>query len=43
MCQFYKDEICILEYIMSALGIEIEDEVIKGVKNWLKLKLMRNI
>ena len=32
-CQFHKDEICFLGYIVLAQGVRIEDEQIKAVKN----------
>ena len=42
-CQFYKNEIRFLGYIVSAQGIRIEDKQIKIVKNWPKLTLVKNI
>ena len=42
-CQFYKDEVCFLGYIMSTQEVKIEDKQIKVVKNWPELILVRNI
>ena len=33
-CQFHKDEIWFLGYVISSHGIQIEDKKIKAVKNW---------
>ena len=33
-CQFYKDEVRFLGYVVSSQGIQMEDEKIKAVKNW---------
>ena len=41
--QFHQDEVCFLEYVMSAQGVQLEDERIEAVKNWLELKSMRDI
>ena len=32
-CQFYKDKICFLGYIVFVLEVKIEDKQIKAVKN----------
>ena len=42
-CQFHKDKICFLGYIVLAQGVRIEDEQIKAVKNWPKLTSIRHI
>ena len=42
-CQFHKDEVCILEYIVSAQRVQIEDERIKAVRNWPEPKSIRDI
>ena len=33
-CQFHKDEVRFLKYVVSSQGIRIEDEKIEAVKNW---------
>ena len=42
-CRFYKDEICFLDYIVSAWGIKINDKKIELVKNWPKPQLVKDI
>ena len=42
-CQFYKDEVCFLGYIVSAQGVRMEDEQIKVVKNWPESTSVRDI
>ena len=33
-CQFHKDEVRFLGYVVSAQGVRMEDEQIEAVKNW---------
>ena len=42
-CQFHKNEMRFLGYVISSQGIRIEDERIEAIRNWLKLKLVRDI
>ena len=42
-CQFYKNDICFLSYIVLAQKIKIKDEQIKVIKNWPKPMLIRDI
>ena len=42
-CQFHKDEMQFLGYIVLSQDIRIEDERIKAVRNWPKLKSVRDI
>ena len=42
-CQFHKDEVCFLEYVVLAQRIRIKDERIEVVRNWPKPKSMRDI
>ena len=42
-CQFHKDEVCFLGYIVSAQGVRMEDEQIEAVKNWPELTFIRDI
>ena len=42
-CQFHKDKICFLGYIMLAQGVKIEDKWIKTMKNWPKPTSARDI
>ena len=42
-CHFYKSEVRFLEYVLSAQGIQIKDKGIQEVKNWPKLKSMKDI
>ena len=32
-CQFYKDKVCFLSYIVLAQGVRIEDKQMEAVKN----------
>ena len=34
-CQFYKNEVCFLGYVILAQGVRMEDKQIKMVKNYL--------
>ena len=40
---FYKDEIPLLKYVMLGKRISIKDKKIKTIRNWPKLKLVRDI
>lgn len=42
-CQFHKDKVRFLGYVLSAQKIQIEDERIEAVSNWLEPKSMGNI
>ena len=42
-CQFRKNQICFLGYLILALKIKIKDKQIEVVKNWPKLTLKRDI
>ena len=42
-CQFHKDKICFLNYVISAQRVKIEDERIKIVKNWPEPKSVKDI
>ena len=42
-CQFYKDKVCFLGYVVSAHRVQMEDKKIETVKNWPKPKFMRDI
>ena len=42
-CQFHQDKIHFLEYIVSAQGMQMEDERIEAVRNWPELKSIRDI
>ena len=42
-CWFLKNQVWFLEYVMSAQRIEIEDEEIEAVKNWLEQKSIKEI
>ena len=42
-CRFYQDEIRFLGYVILSKGISMEAERIEVVKDWLKLKSVRNI
>ena len=42
-CQFHKDKVCFLGYVVLAEKVRIEDEQIKAVKNWPKQTLVRDI
>ena len=39
----YKDKVCFLKYVVSAQRIEIVDERIEKVENWLKPKFVCDI
>ena len=41
--QFHKNEMQFLRYVVSSQGIRIEDERIKVVRNWPKLKSVQDI
>ena len=41
--QFYQNEVCFLRYVVSAQKVQMEDEKIKVIKNWPKLKSVRDI
>ena len=43
MCHFYKDKVCFLGYVVSAHWIQIKDERIEAVKNWLEPEFMHDI
>ena len=42
-CRFYKDKVRFLGYVVSSQGIQMKDERIKVVRNWPKLKSVRDI
>ena len=42
-CQFHKNKVCFLGYVVSAHGVQIEDERIEVIKNWPQPKSVRNI
>ena len=42
-CQFHTDKVCFLRYVVSAHWVQIENERIKVVKNWLKPKSVHDI
>ena len=42
-CWFHQDEVCFLGYVMSAQGVQIEDERIEAVRNWPESKWVRDI
>ena len=42
-CRFYQNEICFLGYVVSAQRVQIEDERIEAVRNWLEPKLVKDI
>ncbi len=42
-CQFHKDEVQFLSFIVSAQGIRIEEKKIEAVKAWLEPQSIRNI
>ena len=42
-CQFHQDEVCFLEYVVSAQGVQMEDERIEAVRNWPEPKSVRDI
>ena len=42
-CQFYKDKVQFLDYVVSVQRVRIEDEKIKAMKNWFEPKSIKNI
>ena len=42
-CQFYKDKVCFLGYILLVQIVQIKNNKIDIVKNWPKSKSMQNI
>lgn len=40
---FYKDEVCFLGYIVLSQKRKMKDKKLKRVRNWLELKLIRDI
>ena len=42
-CQFHQNEICYLEYIMSAQEVQMKDKKFEEIKNWPKPKLIKDI
>ena len=42
-CCFHQDEVRFLRYVVSTQRIQMEDEKIKAVKNWLEPKSVRDI
>ena len=42
-CRFHQDEVCFLGYVVSAQGIQMEDERIEAVKSWPEPKSVRDI
>ena len=42
-CRFHQEEVWFLSYIVSLQSICMEDKTIKAVKQWLKLKSVRDI
>ena len=42
-CQFLKDKVRFLGYVVSVHGVQIEDERIKAVKNWPEPKSVHDI
>ena len=42
-CQFHQDEVRFLGYVVSAQGVQMKDERIEAVRNWPKLKSVREI
>ena len=42
-CQFYKDEVQFLSYVVSVQKMKIEDKRIKIKKNWPELKSIKEI
>ena len=42
-CWFHQDEFCFLGYVLSAQGVQIEDERIEVIKNWPEPKSVRDI
>ena len=42
-CRFHQDEVCFLEFVVSAQGISMEEEKIQAVKTWPEPKSIRDI
>ena len=42
-CQFHKNEVRVLSYVMLTQGVRIEDEQIEAVKNWPEPTSIRDI
>ena len=42
-CQFHQDEVHFPEYVVSAQGVQIEDERIESMKNWPEPISVRDI
>ena len=42
-CCFHQNEVCFLEYVVSAQGVQMEDERIEVVRNWPEPKSVRDI
>ena len=42
-CQFYKDKVRFLRYVVLSQGIRMEDERIKVIRNWPELKSVQDI
>ena len=42
-CQFHKDQVHFLRYVVSSQGVQMEDEKIKKVKNWPEPKSVQDI
>ena len=42
-CQFHKDKVLFLRYVVSSQGIRIEDKRIEVVRNWPEPKSVRDI
>ena len=42
-CRFHQDEVRFLGYVVSAQGVQIEEERIKAVKSWPEPKSVRDI
>lgn len=42
-CQFYKDEVQFLDFLVSAQGNRIEEKRIKAIKTWPEPKSVKDI
>ena len=42
-CQFYKDRVRFLGYVVSAYGVQMKDEKIEVMKNWPETKSVHDI
>ncbi len=42
-CRFYQDDVRFLSYIVSHQGIQMEEERIKAIHDWLEPQLVRDI